>query len=111
MGHFPQVYEQVNEWPILKLHEMIRLLHVVACPVTSILFEDRDWQGEVMKNDLFLVFLSVWVNFPKFLDPIGVPYVRTEQNNKSVTFIFVPNCFHFILWATLVGRSVESYEK
>ena len=111
MGHFPQVYEQVNEWPILKLHETIRLLHVVACPVTSILFEDRDWQGEVMKNDLFLVFLSVWVNFPKFLDPIGVPYVRTEQNNKSVTFIFVPNCFYFILWATLVGRSVESYEK
>ena len=111
MGHFPQVYEQVNEWPILQLHEMIRLLHVVACPVTSILFEDRDWQGEVMKNDLFLVFLSVWVNFPKFLDPIGVPYVRTEQNNKSVTFIFVPNCFYFILWVTLVGRSVESYEK
>ena len=69
-GHFPQVFEQVNEWLILELHEMIKVPHLVASPIVFILFYDRDWQGGVlklMKNDHFLVFLAVWVLFPMFL--------------------------------------------
>ena len=32
-GLFPQFFGQLMEWPILELHEMIRVLRVVACPV------------------------------------------------------------------------------
>ena len=35
-GHFPQVFGQVNEWPILKLQELIIVLHVVACPIVFV---------------------------------------------------------------------------
>ena len=42
LGLFPQVFGQVNEWPISKLHEMIRVLHLFACPIISILFDDPD---------------------------------------------------------------------
>ena len=69
-GYFPQVLCQVKEWLILELHEMIRLLRVVAFPIVFILFYGRNWQEgvfKVMKNDHFFVFLAVWVLFPKFL--------------------------------------------
>ena len=70
LGLFRLVFGQVNEWPILELHEMIRVLHLVACPVTFILFYGRDWQARVfkfMKNGHFLVFLAVRVLLLKFL--------------------------------------------
>ena len=56
LGLFPQVFSQVNEWPILELYEMIRVSHVVVCPVVFILFDDRCLQGgvlKIMKNDHF----------------------------------------------------------
>ena len=68
-GRFPQVFGQVNECLILELHVMIRVLHVVVCPFTSILFENRDWEGGVLKfmrSDYFFVFLAVWVFSPSF---------------------------------------------
>ena len=49
-------------WSIIKLHEMIKVLHVVACPIIFTLFDDIHWQGRVLKlfkNDHFLVFLVV----------------------------------------------------
>ena len=33
LGHFPQVCRQVKQLPILELHEMIRVPHVVVCPI------------------------------------------------------------------------------
>ena len=66
-GFFSQVFAQINEWPILKLHEMIIMLPVVACPIIFILYDDREWQEKVLqivKNDHFLVFLIVF--FLKF---------------------------------------------
>ena len=69
-GLFSQVFGEVNEWPISKLHEIIRVLHVVAYPIVFLLFDDPDWQGRVlqnMKNDQFLVYLAVWVFFLNFL--------------------------------------------
>ena len=38
-------------------------------------------------------------------------YVRTAQNNKSVTFKCVSNCFSFVVYARLAGRSFQNYEK
>ena len=71
LDHFAQVFRQVKECLILQLHEMIRVLHEVACPIVFILFYDPYWQGVVfklMKNIHFLVFLAVWFLFPKLLD-------------------------------------------
>ena len=68
-GRFPQVFGQVNECLILESQEMIRVLHVFVCPITSILFENRDWEGGVLKlmrSDYFFVFLAVWVLSPSF---------------------------------------------
>ena len=70
MVHFPQVSAQIKEWPILKLHEMKRVINVLAYPIVFVLFDDPDLQEvvlELMKNDQFLAFLAVWVLFPKVL--------------------------------------------
>ena len=61
-GLFPQVFGHVNEWPILEFHEMIKVSRLVVCPIVFILFDDREWQGAVLKlrkNDHYLVFLAV----------------------------------------------------
>ena len=70
MVHFPQVSGQIKEWLILKLHEMKRVVNVLAYPIIFVLFDDPDLQEvvlELMKNDQFLVLLGVWVLSPKFL--------------------------------------------
>ena len=57
----------MREWPILELHETIRVSYAVVCPIVFILFYDRDMEEGVfkhMKNDHLLVFLAVWVLFP-----------------------------------------------
>ena len=56
----------MREWPILELHETIRVSYVVVCSIVFILFYDRDVEEGVlkhMKNDHLLVFLAVWVLF------------------------------------------------
>ena len=58
----PQVFRQVEEWPILELHEMIRVLHAIVCPFSLILFYGGNWQGGVLRvinNDYFFVFLPI----------------------------------------------------
>lgn len=42
LGLSPQVFEQVNEGPILELYEMIIVSHVVLCLIVFIFFDDRD---------------------------------------------------------------------
>ena len=57
----------MREWPILELHETIRVLYAVVCPIVFILFYNRDVEEGVlkhMKNYHLLVFLAVWVLFP-----------------------------------------------
>ena len=46
LGLFPRAFGKVKESLILKLHEMIRISHVVACPIVFISFCDRDRQWE-----------------------------------------------------------------
>ena len=62
LRHFPEVFGQVKKLLILQLHEMMRMLRIVACPIVFILFYGRDWQGGVfklMKNDHLLnIFIS-----------------------------------------------------
>ena len=52
----------MREWPILELHETIRVSHAVVCPIVFILFYDQDVEEGVLKhvkNDG-----SFWVLFP-----------------------------------------------
>ena len=53
---FLQIFEQVKQWLLLELHGIIRLLHLVLCPLLK-----------PTKNEHFQVFLAVWVLLPKFL--------------------------------------------
>ena len=49
---------------------MIRALHVCASPIVFIPFYGLEWQERVfkfMKNDHFLIFLSVFVLFSEIL--------------------------------------------
>ena len=46
---FHKVFWQVKKWLILKLHEMIRVLQVVACPINFILLCDLFRSGGVPK--------------------------------------------------------------
>ena len=67
---FPQVFRQVKEWLILELHEIIRVLHVVACPIDFSLLCDGVRQERVLKptkNDHFQALLAASVLFLKFL--------------------------------------------
>ena len=70
LSPFPQVFGQVKWWLMLALHEIIRVSHVVAWQIVFLLFYEWGWQGgvfKVMKNDHFLLFLAVWILFPKLM--------------------------------------------
>ena len=70
-GLFPQVFEQFDDSPILKFHEMIKVLHVVAFSVLFVQFHGRNWQGGVFKfveNDHFL---NIFINFGLFPQDFG----------------------------------------
>ena len=63
---FPKVFGQFKWWFMLKVHKIIRAPHVATFPIVFILFYDRDGLGgvfKIMKNDLFLIFLTIWVSF------------------------------------------------
>ena len=53
LGLFPYVFAQVKEWLVLELHEMIRMLHAVAYPVTFNLLCDLGQQLGVLEVLLF----------------------------------------------------------
>ena len=100
---------------MLKLHKIIKKSHSVVSPIDFLVFYQQVWQGEVfkvMKNDHFLVFLAIWVLFPKFLGRLSIGYVGTAQNNKSVTCSCVPNLFCCSCVMSKIGREehVQSYE-
>ena len=74
LGPFPQGFRQLEEWSILELHKTIRVSHVVLYLIVFTFFDDRNGQGgmfKVTENDHFLVFLTIWVIFPKFLGRWG----------------------------------------
>ena len=50
---FPHVCRQVKKCLILQLHEMIRVLQVVACSIVFLLFHDRHWHEGVLKIIIF----------------------------------------------------------
>ena len=41
LGFYPQVFGQVKEWLIVELREIIRVPHIVACPMNFNLLCDR----------------------------------------------------------------------
>ena len=68
LGSFPQVFGQVRESVILELHEMIGVLHVVACPIDFSLLCDQVQHRRVlklMKNDHFFCIFSHLGRFPE----------------------------------------------
>ena len=56
LGPFSQVFGKVKEWLILELHEMIRVLHTVVCPMGFNFLCDRAQQGGVLKLAKMIIF-------------------------------------------------------
>ena len=113
LNHFPQFSGQVKEWFLLKLNEMIRISHVVECPIVFVLLCNLGWQGGVlklMKNAQLWIFLTVWELSSKFLGRWRSG-MRIAWNGKSVTWSCVPNYFYFVLWLRWGGRGFQSYQK
>ena len=64
LGSFLRIYGKAKELLILELHEVIKVLHAVACPMNFNLICDRGQQGRTLKpikNDHLLVVLAFWV--------------------------------------------------
>ena len=69
-GSFSQVFGQIKKWLILEFLEIIRMWHLIECPMVFMLLCFWSRQGGVlklMKDDHFLVFLAVWLLFIKSL--------------------------------------------
>ena len=64
LGSFLRIFGKTKELLILELHEVIKVLHAVACPMNFNLICDRGQQGRTLKpikNDHLLVVLAFWV--------------------------------------------------
>ena len=74
LGPFPQALWEVKECLVLQLHEVIRVLHVILCPIVFIFFYDWYWQGGVLKllkNNHFFSIFSHFGNFPQAIGKIN----------------------------------------
>ena len=56
---------------MLDLHETIRVLHLIACPIVFICFPNRDWQGRVLKIIKSDHFFSIFNCLGPFLQVFG----------------------------------------
>ena len=104
LGSFPQVFRQVKEWHILELHEMIRCSDVLNCFYFVWWLRWPGGMFKVIKNDNFLVFLHVLVNFLSFWAGEGVAYIY----DNSTTCSCVPREFEFALRSRSADRSAQN---
>ena len=113
---FPQDFRQVKECLILKLHEMIRLPHEVACPVVFLFVL---WSRLAGRSAQMYERYSVFSIFSR-LGP--VPHVFGQVKgllmlklHKIKYMAHIVAChilfFYIILWPRLAGRSAQSYEQ
>ena len=89
------VYEQCKEWLILELHEIIRVWQIFAYPGVLLLLCDLGQQAGVLKlvkKAQFLVFLAVWVLFPKFLARLGIDLLELYEAIRVL---------HLLAWAVV----------
>ena len=110
LGPFPQVFRQVKEWLILQLHEVIRVLHAVACQVVFILSYEQGWQGECSKL-LKYIFFSVFSRLG-FSSQVFEQVDKSDKNNKSATCSWVSNCFILFYdryWQGGVFKRMKNY--
>ena len=50
------VFGKVKEWLIIELNKIIRVSHLVACPIVFLLFFERGRQGGVFKGRKMIIF-------------------------------------------------------
>ena len=71
LGPFPQVFRQFKECLVLQLHEIVRVVHKVVCPIVFSLIDDRYWQGVVLKLMKSYHIFSIFSGFSLFLQFLG----------------------------------------
>ena len=107
LGPFSQVFARVKEWNILKQFEIIRVSHLVACPMFFNLLCHLTRQTRACSNLRKKVNFKYFQTFGSFSQSFwagkGVAYYGTAKDHKIVPCNGVPNCFSF-------RRSVQSNE-
>ena len=113
LNPFLQFFRQVKGWLLLKSLEMIRMSHVVECRLVFRFLCNLGWLERVLKllKNAQLNILSRLGTFTKFLGRLRSGLDQKLHEMMSVTCSCVYNCFSFVLWGRLTGRSVQSYEK
>ena len=86
---FLQIFAQVKQWLLLELHGIIRLLHLVLCPLLkptkNFILLERLAGGvfKVTENDNFLVLLVIWLLFSKFLGRLGNGLLLCDRGQQG----------------------------
>ena len=111
LSSFPQVFGQAQEYSILKLHEMIRMSQIFACPIIFTLVCDLGRYGGVLehiKNDQFQVFSAVVVVSSTFWAGLGADHTVFYKNCESIFYYCVLNGFYCALKSTSAKWSAET---
>ena len=120
MGHFPQVFGQVNEWLILELHEIIRVPDVVAYTMELNLLCDRRQQGGLLMSKIspdlnqriqYKVGEIAADNFAQFLRKVIYSYATCLLKNTKPTVRFSPSDIKYhpdINKATSLNNNTEN---
>ena len=87
LGPFLQVFGQVKEWLILKLDEMIRIPHVVACPMNLICFVIEVSRAEYSQC---FCFRFLFLSFPWHLEQFrALSLLNIIGGSRVFLFAFV----------------------
>ena len=95
---------------VREFHEMIRMSHVVACPITFILLCDQSRKGEVlriMKMVNWKYFRSLWSVSSLFWAVPGVDHTICDESNW---YSCVKNCFYTFV-VDFGQKSPQTYVK
>ena len=105
-GHFPQVFGQVNKQLILKVHEMVRVLHVVARPILLIFFYGRHSQGALLKLTKNNHIFSIFSRFGNFLQVFGQVNEQPVLEVHEMISVFIQFCAQLFLFCFMseVGK-------
>ena len=73
------------------MHEIIRMPHLVACPIVFILFYDRDWQRGVFK-------VMNWVLFPKIFGQVKARLILGLHKIIRVSHVVACSIVFILFW-------------
>ena len=97
MGPFPQVFGQTNEWLIIELHIITRVLHIIICPLVSFLLCEQGRQrvtawkvSKYIRRYFWSVFSCILTEYRK---------IQTRNNTIFGQFSHKEWCSNYENWS------------